>query len=200
MLPSRMARSGRARLAMAGPTLALAVALAAATSNSLIASVTLPATVDELAAEADAVVHVRVARVEARQAAGTLRVERLLTLDVLRTLKGAPGGVVQLVLPGGTFGRYRTVVPGVPDVADGDEAVVFLRGAGTSAPRLVGFSQGFLRVRIDAATGQRVVGSFSAAGADGPIVRGATGRGPQPLARLEARIAQVVLAQVRGRR
>jgi hypothetical protein len=57
-----------------------------------------------------------------------------------------------------------------------------------------------LRVRVDPATGQRMVGATTVAGTDGPIVRGAAHRGPQLLSRVEARIAQVVLAQVRGRR
>jgi hypothetical protein len=164
------------------------------------ASVTLPATLDELAAEADLVVYARVAHVATRQAAGTQRVERVVTLDVLRALKGSPAEALALVLPGGTFGRYRTVAPGVPEIVDGEEAVLFLRASTVAGPQLVGLSQGVLRVRVDPATGQRMVGATTAAGTDGPIVRGAAHRGPQPLSRVEARIAQVVLAQVRGRR
>lgn len=186
--------SRRALLAIAAVTLGLL------TPRLPEASVTIPATLDELAAEADLVVHARVAGVETRQAAGTLRVERVIALDVLRALKGTPTGELHLVLPGGTYGRYRTVVPGAPDVAEGDEAVLFLRVLATGVPQLVGFSQGLMRVRLDATTGERMVGAPIAAGVDGPVVRGATDRGPQPLARIEARIAQVVLAQLRGRR
>jgi hypothetical protein len=180
--------------------LAVAGVLAVAASASLTASVIVPATLDELAVEADLVVHARVARVETRQARGTLRVERVVVLETLRPLKGSPSESLYVVLPGGTFGRYRTVVPGVPEVAEGEEAVFFLRAPATEAPRLVGLSQGLLRVRVDPATGARTIGGAVLAGRDGPVVRGATDRGPQPLAAIEARIASVVLAQVRGRR
>ena len=164
------------------------------------ASVVIPATLDELAGEADLIVHARVARVDTRQAPGTLRVERVVTLAVVRALKGSPGEALQLVLPGGTFGRYRTVVPGVPEIAEGEEAVLFLRPSPTGATHLVGFSQGFLRVRIDPSTGQRMVAAPVMSEIVGPVVRGAADRGPQPLATIEARIARVVLAQLRGRR
>jgi hypothetical protein len=184
----------RGLLALAGLTLALAV------PRSLAASIVIPATLDELAAEAHLIVHARVAGVDTRQAPGTLRVERVVSLDVLRALKGSPDARVVVVLPGGTYGRYRTVVPGVPDVSNGDELVLFLRTAASGVPQLVGFTQGVLRVRVDSETGQRTVAAPVAGGTDGPVVRGATDRGPQPLARIEARIAHVVLAQLRGRR
>lgn len=184
----------RGLFALAGLALALVL------PRALDASLVIPATVDELAAEADVIVHARVVHVDARQAAGTLRVERLVTLDVLRALKGSPAADLQMVLPGGTYGRYRTVVPGVPDVAAGEEAVLFLRPSPTGATRLVGFSQGVVRVRIDPVTGERMVGAPVVSEIAGPIVRGAPDRGPQPLATLEARIARVVLAQLRGGR
>ncbi len=186
--------SGRGLLLLAGLWLALIL------PRSLGASVVVPATLDELAGEADLIVHARVARVDTRQAPRTLRVERVVVLEIMRALKGSPEQTVQVVLPGGTFGRYRTVVPGVPDVAEGDEVVLFLRASAGAGTQLVGFTQGFLRVRLDPSTGERTVGAPVAAGIDGPVVRGATDRGPQPLARIEARIARVVLAQVRGRR
>jgi hypothetical protein len=184
----------RRLLALAGLTLALAW------PRFLAASIVIPATLDELTAEAQLIVHARVAHVDARQAPGTLRVERVVSLDVLRALKGSPDARLVVVLPGGTYGRYRTVVPGVPEVSDGDEAVLFLRPSASGAPELVGFTQGVLRIRVDPGTGQRTVAAPVVGGTDGPVVRGATDRGPQPLARIEARIAHVVLAQLRGRR
>ena len=194
MLASLRRPSGRGAFALAGLVLALAL------PRSLDASIVLPATLDELAGEADFIVHARVARVDARQARGTLRVERVVTLAVVRALKGSPGEVLQLVLPGGSYGRYRTVVPGVPEVAEGEEAVLFLRPLPTGATHLVGFTQGVMRVRIDPSTGQRVVAAPVMSEIVGPVVRGAADRGPQPLATIEARIARVVLAQLRGRR
>lgn len=174
--------------------------LALALPRPLAASLVIPATLDELAGEADLIVHARVARVDTRQVPGTLRVERVVALDVVRALKGSPGETLQLVLPGGTFGRYRTMVPGAPELAEGEEAVLFLRPSPTGATHLVGFSQGVLRVRVDPATGQRVVAAPVTGDVAGRVVRGATDRGSQPLAVIEARIGRVVLAQLRGRR
>ena len=196
----------RRRASRAGAWVAaIAIALAPATSSQ--ASVIVPATLDELAGEADLVIYARVAAVVPRQQPRTLRVERLVALDVLRALKGTPPDDLAFVLPGGAFGRYRTIVPGMPEIAEGDEAVIFLRlQPGAAAPQLVGFTQGLLRVRVDPASGGRSVVAPAVAGIDGPIVRGATDRGAQPLARIEARIAAAVLARlappnaVRGRR
>jgi hypothetical protein len=183
-----------------GPIAILGLVLALASPRVLDASIVIPATIDELAGEADLIVHARVARVDTRQVPGTLRVERIVTLEVVRAWKGRPAETVHVVLPGGTFGRYRTVVPGVPEVAIGEEAVLFLRASPAGVPQLVGLSQGILRVNVDPATGARLVGAPVAAGTDGPIIRGATDRGPQLLAQIEARVAHVVLAQLRGRR
>ncbi len=191
-----LALSGCSRrlLALAG------LLLAVSAPRILDASTVIPATLDELATEADLIVHARVARIDVRQAPGTRRVERVVALDVVRAWKGRPAETVHVVLPGGTFGRYRTIVPGVPDFSEGEEAVLFLRASPAGVPQLVGMSQGILRVRVDGATGERVVAAPVAAGTAGPVVRGATDRGPQPLARIEARVSRVVLAQLRGRR
>ena len=97
MLASLRRPSRRGLFALAGLMLALAL------PQTLAASIVIPATLDELAGEADLIVHARVARVDTRQAPGTLRVERVVALDVVRALKGSPGETLQLVLPGGTF-------------------------------------------------------------------------------------------------
>ena len=62
MLATQRVPTSRARLAAAGLALALAAAV------PLHASVTIPATLDELTAEAELVVYARVAGVETRQA------------------------------------------------------------------------------------------------------------------------------------
>ena len=63
---------------------------------------------NELAAEADAVVYARVAAVSVRQAAGTLRVERIVWLEVVRYLKGS-GEPRCDCASRRNLGRYRTV-------------------------------------------------------------------------------------------
>ena len=89
------------------------------------ATIVVPADFAELTAEAGAIAHGRIVRVEARQGEG-LRVERLVTLQVLEYFKGGWGNVVQFRMPGGTLGRYQTVTIGAPDFFEGDEVVLFL--------------------------------------------------------------------------
>jgi hypothetical protein len=121
------------------------------------ATVVVPATVAELAVQATAIAHGRVVRIDTRQGDGH-RVERLVTVQVLDYLKGSLGNVVQLRVPGGTFGRYTTVMIGTPSFAEGDELVLFLGVAdGEPFPRLLGFHQGVYRVVSDPSTGERWV-------------------------------------------
>jgi len=176
-----------------------AVACAFLLSAPLAATVILPATLDELASQADAVVYARVAHVSARQAAGSLRVERVVGLDVVRYLKGSGDATVQVRIPGGTLGRYRTVMPGAPELTNGDEAVFFLGGNGVSLPWLVGLGQGVQRIDVDQASGRRVLRSPSLAGAEGPIRRGDPARHPISLEEFEGRLAATLIAQ-RARR
>jgi hypothetical protein len=183
-----------------GGACVVGLALALFLPRPLVASIVVPATLDELAAEAELVVHARVQRVDTRQAPDTRRVERVVSVATVRSLKGSAAATTFVVLPGGTYGRYKTIVPGVPDVAEGDELLLFLRTSPAGVPQLVGLSQGLLRVRVVPASGERMVLAPVSAGRDGAVVRGATDRGPQPLASIEGRIARVVLAQLRGRR
>ena len=186
--------SGRGLLLLAGLWLALIL------PRLLGASVVVPATLDELAGEADLIVHARVARVDTRQAPRTLRVERVVVLEIMRALKGSPEQTVVGRPAGRHLGATRTVVPASPTWRRATRwscscAPRRAPGRSWSASRRV--SSAFASIRRP---GERTVGAPAAAGIDGPVVRGATDRGPQPLARIEARIARVVLAQVRGRR
>ncbi len=162
------------------------------------ATIILPATLGELTAEADAIVYARVASVTSRQSAGTLRVERLVSLDVVRYLKGSGEQTIALQVPGGTYGRYRTVMPGTPELATGDEAVFFLT-ATTRGLGLAGLAQGIYRIAVDEASGRRVVRAPIEGTSDGPIRRGDAARRPVSLDEFEGRVAVSVIAG-RGRR
>jgi hypothetical protein len=162
------------------------------------ASVILPASLPELAADADGVVYARVAGIEVRQAPRSLRVERLVTLHVLRSAKGSWPAVLTIAVPGGTFGRYRTIVPGAPSLVEGDEALVFFRQRGTEPPRIIGLSQGLVRVRVDPVSGARTVLPPPDAKA-GPIVRGDPARTAVTLEEFEGRLAGLVLNAAAGR-
>jgi hypothetical protein len=166
------------------------------------ATVVVPAGVAELAAEATAIAHGRVVRIETQQGDGG-RVERIVTVQVFDYLKGGLGNVVQLRVPGGTFGRYTTFMIGAPSFAQGDELVLFLGlRDGDTLPRLLGFHQGVYRVVSDPSTGVQwvtpplVQGSAvqSAIGQSTPVTRGDVTRRPPTLDEFRGSIASVLRA------
>jgi hypothetical protein len=171
--------------------------LASALIAPVHATVVIPAGVAELALEARAIVHGRVVRIDTRQGEG-LRVERIVTVQVADYLKGGLGNVVQLQLPGGSFGRYRTIQIGAPEIEEGDEVVLFLgQGETDPLPHLLGFHQGLYRLVTDPDTGARFVmppmvqGDATSAQAT-PVTRGDATRRPQTLDEFRAAIANVL--------
>lgn len=197
----RMKSFFRRRAGAAG--LVLACVLAVCGPSPASGSVIVPAGVSELAAEARAIVHGRVVRIDTRQGEGR-RVERLVTVQVADYLKGGLGNVVQLSLPGGTFGRYRTIMIGAPELAEGDEVVLFLgQGDGEALPHLLGFHQGVYRLVSDPSTGERFVMpplvQGAAVDAMGqpvavPVTRGDVTRRPPTLDEFRATIAAALHA------
>jgi hypothetical protein len=180
---------------------ALIVACVLAASLPAQATVIVPAGVIELANEARAIAHGRVVRIDTRQGAGR-RVERLVTVQVSEYLKGGLGNVIQLQLPGGTFGRYRTFMIGAPELAEGDEVVLFLGQGDTDAlPHLLGFHQGLYRLVTDPSSGAQFVMpplvQGSAVDANGqpastPVTRGDATRRPPTLDEFRATIASAL--------
>ncbi|MFO1010819.1 MAG: hypothetical protein U1F29_12215 [Planctomycetota bacterium] len=81
------------------------------------------------------------------------------TLSVARTFRGAPAATRELVLPGGVLPDGRgLVVPGVPELAPGEDALLFLSTESRAGVRLpVGLSQGRLRVTTTAQGVKRFV-------------------------------------------
>ena len=168
------------------------------------ATIVVPADVAELSVDAAAIAHGRIVRVEARQGEGR-RVERLVTLQVLEYFKGGWGNVVQFRMPGGTFGRYQTVMIGAPDFTEGDEVVLFLGArpeddrARPARPYVLGMHQGVYRVIADQATGRRMVTPplVLGAGVEGtpsPTKRGDVNRVPVELREFQGRIAAALAA------
>jgi hypothetical protein len=189
--------------------LSLALLLCCALAPPVRATVVVPAEFGELAAEAGAIAHGRIVRVEARQGDG-LRVERLITLQVIEYFKGGWGNVVQFRMPGGTFGRYQTVMIGAPDFGEGDEVVLFLGARPDddrdrpTRPYVLGMHQGVYRVIADQATGRRmvtpppVIGSgVTGASSPTPIKRGDVNRVPVELREFQGRIAAALAAASR---
>jgi hypothetical protein len=185
-------------------------ALAGVATVRLGATIVVPADFAELTVEAGAIAHGRIVRVEARQDE-RLRVERLVTLQVLEYFKGGWGNVVQFRMPGGTLGRYQTVMIGSPDFAEGDEVVLFL---GTrpdddrerpARPYVLGMHQGVYRVIADQSTGRRMVtpplvlgagveGTPSSTTPTTPTKRGDINRVPVELREFQGRIAAALAA------
>jgi hypothetical protein len=179
---------------LSGPSRAIGIALACvlavwlAATRVVHATVVVPAGVTELAIEATAIAHGSVVRIDARQGAGR-RVERLVTVQVFDYLKGGLGNVVQLQLPGGTFGRYTTIMIGAPELEEGDEVVLFLGVRdGDTLPHLLGFHQGVYRIISDPSTGERWVtpplvqgANVQSTGQPVPVTRGDVTRRPPTL-------------------
>jgi len=167
-------------------TLALA-ALSAAPSS---ATVLVGADLGELVRDARAIARGRVSAIESRWTDNHRGIETLVTVQVERYLKGSLGDTVQFRVPGGTLGRFRSIVVGAPTFADEDYVIVFLGARGPAIPYIVGFSQGVFRVVRAADDAGWVVTPppvFPSA-ATTRVVRGDAARRPLALAAFEERV------------
>ena len=175
-------------------SLALAALIVAAPVQAM---VTKPADLRTLVRAARAIVHGRVVATDVR-ASDRTRAETRVTIDATAYLKGDLGNRVTFLVPGGTIGRYRTVVSGAPQFAAGDEVVLFLGARAPALPYLVRLGEGVFRVQRDARTGERLVTRHPLVGQSSswrPVVRGAPGAAPMPFASFTALVAQLAEAQ-----
>ena len=62
-------------------------------------------------------------------------IESVVTVEILRGLKGNAGESIAFTVPGGQVGRYLNVIPGAPSFAPAISRVFFLTAQG---PRLAG--------------------------------------------------------------
>jgi hypothetical protein len=123
---------------------ALATLLAAGAAH---ATTFVAADFSQLVLEADAIAHGRVVALRAQWAPGTRReIETIVTLHVSNWLKGGMGDTVDVRVPGGEVGAYRSVFVGAPVFREGDEVVLMLRGNPPALPHVLGLSQGAFRV------------------------------------------------------
>ena len=143
------------------------------------ATVLIPADFATVVTEAGVIVHGRVVDVRSGLTGPRRVIESFVTVAVLESLKGAPGASVTFRVPNGQVGRYRRILVGAPEFAEGDEVVVFLTGRPPAMPTLFGLSQGVYRVTRNAAA-QGVVTPPVTAGT-GRIIRGDPARGPMPI-------------------
>jgi hypothetical protein len=159
----------------------LVLALATAAPPAAAATFVAPS-VEELARTSDAVVRGRVVDVAARAAAGH-RVVTEVEVAVESAWRGAPDATIRVVVPGGRAGGLALKVDSAPELAPGDEVVLFLSRSGATW-RLNGQALGTFRVvgqdARAAVEGARVL--------PGPLADGERRVGTMPLAELERRV------------
>lgn len=174
----------------------LAVCMLAAVwgGATTLASTFLTAELREVVSDAATVVRGRVTDVRAvRSPAG--EVESIVTIAVESVLKGAADAFVSMRVPGGTIGRYRTVMTGAPVMRVGDRAVFFLKRGPGNAFWPVGLSQGIYRVTMSGGGSGAIAApivSGVTTNASGPVVRGDARRKALPVAEFESLVRLVV--------
>ncbi len=178
--------------------LAIASALIFIVASQARATVLIPADLGDLARGARTIASGTVVDVQPRWTPGRRTIETLVTLEVEDYLKGALGGTVQFLVPGGRMGRYRSIFVGAPTFARDDRVIVFLGARGPGIPYVLGLSQGVFRlVRAAGRSGWLVTPPPvlpSTVGAV-PVVRGDALRRPMPLVDFSRRVRE--LAAVR---
>jgi hypothetical protein len=155
------------------------------------ATVLTPIEFSELVRASQAIAYGQVLSVRARQSGDRLRIETLVTLRVDRYLKGDLGPEVTLLVPGGTLGRYRSIVVGAPRFTEGEEVVLFLSARGPSIPYVLRLGQGVFRVVREPISGERMIAPvplFTGALEWHAVVRGDPQRGRMSLNDFAVRI------------
>lgn len=159
------------------------------------ATVVLPADLSELSRDAVAIARGRIVAVEPQWKDGRRGIETLVTLDTETYLKGGLGSVVQFRVPGGSLGRFRSIVVGAPQFAIGQRVILFLGSRGPTVPYVLGLSQGVFRL-VQSAQGNWIVTPPPIVpAADGPIVRGTLSVRPSLLADFERQVRALAATQ-----
>ena len=153
------------------------------------ATVVVPLSFEQLVSESQTVVYGRVSDVRAQWTADRRFIESVVTIEILRGIKGSARESIEFTVPGGQVGRYLNVIPGSPSFVRGDMAVFFLSARGARLPVTTGLTQGIYRVRRDAASGEMLV--MPPVLETGKVVRGDPHRKPVPLAAFENTVRAV---------
>ena len=156
----------------------MSICLTVALLGARAAAITVvPMTFEQLVGESDAVVYARVSEVKGQWTSDRRSIESVVTLETLRYLKGDWGRSVLVRLPGGEAGGRISVLPGAPQLREGDLVVLFLDSRGPSIPTVLGLTQGVFRVIPDPRTGVPMVTPPPLKASEaGRIVRGAADR------------------------
>ena len=158
-------------------------------SFSAAATTVVPLSFEQLVNESQSVFYGRVTGVRAQWTDDRRFIESVVTIEVLRGMKGSAAESIAFTVPGGQVGRYLNVIPGAPSFSPGDLAVVFLTARGARLPVTTGLTQGIYRVQRDVSSGEMLV--VPPAIESGRIVRGDVRRKPVPLAAFEGSVRAV---------
>ena len=93
------------------------------------ASAVVPLTIEEMVAVADEVVHIKVNDSEAEWYNGKIITRNTCSIEdvlVSKKTKRSVGGSMEVVIPGGKKGKLAAVVPGMPTLKSGEEAILFM--------------------------------------------------------------------------
>lgn len=78
------------------------------------------------------------------------------TVRVLEQFKGAPASQIEVVTPGGTYGRLSQTFSGAPKLKTGSEFVFFLWSGRNHLNQIIGLSQGLFTVENQGKAGAMV--------------------------------------------
>ncbi len=127
----------------------LALLTALITALPAVAATAVPASVEDLARGADAVVRGRTRSVTARWIGK--RIFSFAEIEVASAWRGSAPARVTVVTPGGIVGRFGQRVDGAATFTQGEEVVVFLARAEAGSYRVAGLAQGKFAVGAGAA-------------------------------------------------
>ena len=150
-----------------------------------------PLSFEELVRHSSIVIYARVTDVRGQWTDDRRRIDSLVTVTVIKGLKGTSAAELTLTVPGGQVGRYRNLLPGAPSFVRGDLAVLFLTARGPRLPVTTGFTQGIYRVTRDASSGAALVAPPVVEAAGQQSVRGDSRRKPVPMATFEDAVRAV---------
>jgi hypothetical protein len=156
---------------------------------SIDATTLAPLSFEQLVNESAAVVYGRVTEVRSQWTSDRRFIESVVSIEILKGMKGSAHDTIQFTVPGGQVGRYRNVIPGAPVFTEGELAVLFLTAHGARLPVTTGLTQGVFRVQRNALSGEMVV--MPPALETGRIVRGDVRRKPASLSAFEASVRAI---------
>src|SRR6186713_1986739 len=155
------------------------------------ATTVVPLSFEQLVNESVSVVYGRVTDVRSQWTDDRRFIESVVSIEILKGMKGGAHQAVSFTVPGGQVGRYVNVIPGAPVFTTGDLAVFFLTARGPRLPVPTGLTQGVYRVQRDLRSGEMLV-IPPVVDAAGRIVRGEVKRKPMPLASFEGSVRAIM--------